>query len=101
MLRERVLADQARERGGKYRLRPSEADHGQETLLQAEAEAEAFVSHPAWKGRLAELEAVPEARRDADWRFAFWECRMAIGHEDCQQPQCSCHAPPGTDLTKP
>ena len=55
--------------------------------------------HEAWKAKLEELKAVPKERRDNAWALEYWEATIATAHEDCQQPQCSCHFPPGYNLT--
>jgi hypothetical protein len=54
--------------------------------------------HPAWLGRKRGLELVPLHERDAQWEFNYFEAKVVL-HQPCYQAQCSCHFPPGFDLT--
>lgn len=54
--------------------------------------------HPAWLGRKRDLELVATDKRDAKWALDYFEAKVAL-HQPCYQEQCSCHFPPGFDLT--
>ena len=55
--------------------------------------------HPAWNSRKRGLELVSFANRDSKWELAYFEAKTAINGQPCYQEQCSCHFPPGFDLT--
>jgi hypothetical protein len=54
--------------------------------------------HPSWPARKRGLELVPLYKRDSKWELAYFEAKTAM-HQPCYQEQCSCHFPPGFDLT--